>query len=504
MPSPAERSALSGRTLPEVRQRRSSILEPRSTVVDGPRYEDRPPPGTVLDGRYVVGELLGQGGMGYVLAATHTVLGKRLAIKVLRREMTREPSMADLFREEARAASSIGHPNIVEVSDFGTLPATDGVAGASYFVMERIEGRCLADIVAEDGALEVTRAVDIVRQMASALHAAHERGLVHRDVKPENVMLTTRGDRLDHVKILDFGLASLGHDDLRVIGTPEYMSPEQGRARGVDRRSDVYSLGVVLFELVTGKVPFEDRDPLALLRKHAIERAPSAKSLREDLPMAVNDAIERSMSKKPGGRPQTMEAFIELLASIDAPTPTTPIRRSEPLVAIGLVASGPDSVDPSKPRASFSVPRASSRPQAAVVPASSPRPWATPRWAATRWAVPIVVAVIAMCAVVIGALILGRHPSTPSANAAEPVQPVGIAAMVTPTPSSETPAVEASPSRPTSAAPTAITSVRRATASESAMSPEATSTASPTTTPETSSMARGLYYADQNLLDPWE
>ncbi|MBN8609752.1 MAG: serine/threonine protein kinase [Deltaproteobacteria bacterium] len=495
MPATADRPSQSGRTLTEVRQRRSSVFEPRPTVVDAPRIEDRPTAGTVLDGRYEVGELLGQGGMGYVLAATHTVLGKRLAVKVLKREMTRDPEMAELFREEARAASSIGHPNIVEVSDFGTLPSIDGSPGASYFVMERLEGVCLADLISH-GPMEVRRAVEIVRQMASALHAAHERGIVHRDVKPENVILTTRAGRADHVKILDFGLAKLGHDDLRVIGTPEYMSPEQGRARGVDRRSDVYSLGIVLYELLTGTVPFLDRDPLLLLRKHALEAPPSVKSLRADLPDDVVRAIERAIEKRASDRPQTMEDFILLLASIEAPTPTMQARRSQPVVAIGLVDAGPQALDPKKPRPSFSVP--STRPTTPTTQAPS----------SSGWLVPVAVLVVAACVTIAGIVIFGARSEPAAPSAASNTAPLDGAAILT------------APAAPELAGPAVI-----ATTPSSSVTPtrdehshggsgeRVHSVVTPTSSSDPGMGAgevqrptdmQGLYYADQNLLDPWE
>lgn len=493
-----------GRTLHGVRARRSSIFESRATVVDAPRLEDRPPVGTVLDGRYVLGEMLGQGGMGYVLAATHAVLGKRLAVKVLRREMTRDPAMAELFREEARAASSIGHPNIVEVTDFGTLPqlagtAADG-AGASYFVMERLEGACLADVVEDEGALEVRRAVEIVRQMASALHAAHELGILHRDVKPENVMLTTRGGRVDHVKILDFGLAKLGHDDLRIIGTPHYMSPEQGSAKRVDRRSDVYSLGVVLFELVTGQLPFDESDPLRLLRRHALEAIPSAKKLRPELPDAVCLAIERAMAKSPGDRPATMTDFVALLASIEPPSVVQP-RRADASVPMGLVDVGPIPVDPNKPRASFSVPKPSTPPPAPATQVVS-----------SRWTAPLVVTCLALIVIVIALALHRPAPPTalaPTTLAPTTLAPAPVAPLAAPTPTAThdreppaaTPVVSAPVAPPSTTGAPPLARARRVTGGTTA--PESTAPTPPATRGAQGGSQGGSYYSDQNLLDPW-
>ena len=280
---------------------------------------DRPLPGTILEERYEVGKLLGHGGMGYVLAARHVILGTRLALKVLHPEMSRDPEMIERFRREARAASAIGHPNIVEVRDFGQLPSRDGGVGASYFVMEHLEGVGLADALATDGPFSVERAIDVVTQMADALEAAHAQGIIHRDVKPENVILTTRNGRPDHVKILDFGIAKLDSavqisGAFRVLGTPAYMSPEQAQGRVLDARADLYSLAIVLYELLTGGLPFDHPNTLELLRMQVMTPAPSVLEVRPDVPDVIAATLAAALEKNRDARPASMRAFVEMLA----------------------------------------------------------------------------------------------------------------------------------------------------------------------------------------------
>ncbi len=288
-----------------------------TAVSDLPRVEqdhDVPEAGSVVDERYEITGLLGEGGMGHVLSARHVVLGQRLAMKVLRREMTRDEEIVERFRREAKAASAIGHAGIVAVKDFGTLPS-----GASYFVMEHVEGKGLYDTLRESGPFSVARAVDVVRQMADALGAAHAAGIVHRDVKPENVILASFHGRPDHVKILDFGIAKLDFASRlsgahRVLGTPAYMSPEQTRGESLDARTDVYSLGIVLYELLAGDPPFDHPLPLEVLRMQIQTPAPSVKLVRPDVPDALAELIARCLEKSPAARPPSMAALIAALS----------------------------------------------------------------------------------------------------------------------------------------------------------------------------------------------
>ncbi|MFO0685033.1 MAG: protein kinase [Sandaracinus sp.] len=297
---------------------RGSEEELRVTAVSDlpldPRSQDVPPVGAVIDERYEITGLLGEGGMGHVLSARHVVLGHRLAMKVLRREMTRDEEIVERFRREAKAASAIGHTGIVQVKDFGSLPN-----GASYFVMEHVDGKGLYDTLCEEGPFSVARAVDVVRQMADALGAAHAAGIIHRDVKPENVILASFHGRPDHVKILDFGIAKLDFASRlsgahRVLGTPAYMSPEQTRGEVLDARSDVYSLGIVLYELLAGDPPFDHPLPLEVLRMQLQATAPSVASIRADVPEELADVIARCLEKSPAARPASMRALADLLA----------------------------------------------------------------------------------------------------------------------------------------------------------------------------------------------
>ncbi len=226
--------------------------------------------GEVLDGRYRIEEVLGEGGMGVVYGARHEVLGSRVAIKVLRADISGDAEAIARLRREARAASSIGNEHIVDVRDFGQLPD-----GSTFIVMERIDGRDLFTIVCERP-IEWERAVGIALQVCEALGAAHESGIVHRNLKLENVLLTSARGRSDFVKVFDFGIAKMQDGAKitvagRVMGTPEYMSPEQCAGRGVDHRTDIYSFGVMLYEMVTGTLPFFHQDLVALVRMQMLE-----------------------------------------------------------------------------------------------------------------------------------------------------------------------------------------------------------------------------------------
>jgi serine/threonine protein kinase len=334
---------------------------------------DVPNVGTVLDERYEITGLLGQGGMGLVLGARHVVLGQRLAIKVLRREMTRDAEIVERFRREAKAASAIGHTGIVAVKDFGSLPS-----GASYYVMEHVDGVSLADALAQERQFTIARAVDVVSQMADALGAAHAAGVVHRDVKPENVLLTSFHGRPDHVKLLDFGIAKLDFASRlsgahRVLGTPAYMSPEQARGQKLDHRCDVYALGIVLYELLAGDVPFDDKRPLEVLRQQIHTPAPSVKLIRPDAPDEIVALIASCLEKSPEARPASMQSVVERLApfvtprssasSSGASTPT-PAPRSTPRPALPSISVTPIAVS------SRNTPIAST-------PSAMPGPWAT-------------------------------------------------------------------------------------------------------------------------------
>jgi len=270
--------------------------------------------GSEVDGRYRVIELIGEGGMGKVYLAEHVEIGKRVALKVLHPSYSRMPDLVERFRREARAASKIGHPNIVDVTDSGTT-----ADGSVYFVMEYLEGVELGSVIEREGALDVARALKITGQISRALSAAHREGIIHRDLKPENIFLIARDGTADVVKVLDFGIAKTTEAEAArerrltspgmAMGTPEYMSPEQAAGRPADARCDVYALGAILYEMVTGVPPYSGDNFMEILTKKATQDPPPPSQVRAELPSQVSELVMAAMARSPGDRPQTMEAL---------------------------------------------------------------------------------------------------------------------------------------------------------------------------------------------------
>jgi serine/threonine protein kinase len=289
------------------------VLEPRAHVESQPHSDaaedEEPLIGVVLSDRYRVDARIGAGGMGLVYKATHLLIGRTLAIKVLRRRYAEQDEVAKRFALEARVASSVKHMNVVDLLDYGSTPL-----GSPFYVMEFLDGRSLARELARNGPIEPTRALDIACQIARGLSAAHQAGVIHRDLKPDNVYLVAadqHGPEL--VKILDFGIAHVAGRKTRltaagaVVGTPEYMSPEQARGTDLDGRSDLYALGVVLFEALTGKVPLSAESTVGTLTKQVFELAPR---LRDRDPRfaafpSVEAALGRLLAKNRDERPTT-------------------------------------------------------------------------------------------------------------------------------------------------------------------------------------------------------
>jgi serine/threonine protein kinase/TolA-binding protein len=270
--------------------------------------------GAIIDGRYRIVELIGEGGMGKVYLAEHIEIGKRVALKVLHPSYSRMPDLVERFRREARAASKIGHPNIVDVTDSGTTED-----GSEYFVMEYLEGVELGSVLEREGAVDVARALRIAAQICRALAAAHAVGIIHRDLKPENIYLVTRDGSTDVVKVLDFGIAKTTEAEAArerrltspgmAMGTPEYMAPEQAAGRPADARCDVYALGAILYEMTTGVPPYSGDNFMEILTKKATVDPPPPSSIRADLPAPVSKLVLDAMARDPDARPQTMEAF---------------------------------------------------------------------------------------------------------------------------------------------------------------------------------------------------
>jgi len=263
--------------------------------------------GQTIDERYRVESLLGQGGMGLVYRVTHTRLNKPLAIKVLRRENTRDPEVLARFRREAESASAIGNQHIVDVNDFGVLDD-----GSTYFVMECLDGVDLIDAIDLAQRMPEGRAIHIAVQVCRALGAAHDAGIIHRDLKPENVFLIRRNGTEDFVKVLDFGIAKVANGPKRltrageVLGTPHYMSPEQCEGDGVDHRTDIYALGVLLYEMVTGHVPHDADTMMGILTKQMYEDPVPPKVRVPQVSDQLERIIMRCLEKKREHRYQTM------------------------------------------------------------------------------------------------------------------------------------------------------------------------------------------------------
>ena len=263
-------------------------------------------PGTMV-GEYKIGHLLGEGGMGVVYAGTHPEIGKRVAIKVLAPHAADHPDLIHRFKEEARAVNTIRHPNIIDIFAFNQLPD-----GRHYFVMEYLEGESLTARL-ERGSMEFNEMRRLLAQICSALQAAHEAGIVHRDLKPDNIWVAAQHLSESRIKLLDFGIAKL--IDLTNVkttqagvsmGTPHYMPPEQGLGRTVDHRTDIYALGVVLYQIFAGTLPFDGVTPYDIILKHVTEAPLPPSSHRPIAPAAMEPIILDCLAKEPERRPSSM------------------------------------------------------------------------------------------------------------------------------------------------------------------------------------------------------
>ena len=281
----------------------------------------------LLDGQFQILQKIGSGGMGAVYKAAQPAMNRMVAVKILHPKLTNRKDLVSRFRREARAMSHLEHPNTVKVLLYGELDD-----GALYIVMEYLEGRNLNQVVRKEGPLPVERAVPILIQVCGALQEAHLQGIIHRDLKPENIFLSTNGGLRDYPKVLDFGLAKVTERELRpgsimltqegmVFGTPEFMSPEQAQGKVLDARSDVYSLAVILYEVLTGKLPFDAKMPMEYIQMHVTkppipldERVPGKK-----FPAGLGAVIARALEKSADKRYASAADFAQALKPFAGP-----------------------------------------------------------------------------------------------------------------------------------------------------------------------------------------
>ncbi len=323
-----------GRTISST-QEVSHAGQPSSSTAEAPSLIGRE-----IAGRYRVHAKLGEGGMGAVYKAEQMSLKRTVAVKLLRPEVASSQLLLARFNAEAQAVAKLSHPNTVNIYDFG-----QDSDGTLFIAMEFIEGKSLRQVIQAEAPLPLRRALHIASQIASSLTDAHGTSIVHRDLKPDNVMLQDRGKQRDVVRVLDFGIAKL-RDEGRatqmamtqagdMLGTPQYMAPEQIRAEQIDGRTDVYALGCILYEMVTGRLPFEAPTVMALLSKHLLENVvpPSQRRPELNLPPAIDQLVLSAMAKDPSARPATMEQMGEHIAQVLASLPAGTQEQTAQVVA---------------------------------------------------------------------------------------------------------------------------------------------------------------------------
>jgi serine/threonine protein kinase len=309
-------------------------------------------PGTIV-GEYRVEGKLGEGGMAVVYSAVHPLIGKKAAIKVMSPVLSADAGAVARFALEARSVNRIGHPNIVDVFSFGRLPD-----GRSYFVMEWLQGETLYErLWKQHGPLPLNDVINILDQICDALEATHEKGIIHRDLKPANVFLCPVRGRQDLVKLLDFGVAKLAHSEMQtrwtsagsVVGTPDYISPEQARGRDVDGSTDLYSLGVMAYEMVLGRQPFISDNPADAIQMHLCASPPRPSILWKQIPPRLETLLLKLLAKDASERAtfaevrETLSALKPMVTQaldrvIDAPPPPAPLSRRRHVVRLGAVA----------------------------------------------------------------------------------------------------------------------------------------------------------------------
>jgi len=327
------------------------------TVVNAGAHAD-PLAGRVLDGKYELLNRIGQGGMGSVYRARRVHIGDEVAVKLLHSQLVSDESLVERFRREARAAAQLHHPNVVTIHDFGEARGPEGFV---YIVMELVRGTSLRELLRREGRLPAARAVSLMRDICAGVSAAHRRGIVHRDLKPDNVIVAPPDEDHDseRVKVVDFGIAKLR--DMAadgtltqagaVVGTPFYMSPEQCRGEHLDPRSDVYSLGAMLFEMLAGSPPFTASNASGVIIKHVSEPPPPLPA-ELNVPASLRDAVARALSKEPAARQLDAAEFARDMqaaaagAATPAPTPKETLFPTDAPPARVVPAPGPAAAPP--------------------------------------------------------------------------------------------------------------------------------------------------------------
>jgi len=264
-------------------------------------------PGTIVDSRYKIVSRLGAGGMADVFLAEDEQLGRKVALKLLYQRFAEDPGFVERFRREAQAAAGLQHPNVVSVYDRGAFD------GTYYIAMEYLPGRSLKQLIREEAPLDPVRAIDITIQILKAARFAHRRGVIHRDLKPHNVIV----DSADNAKVTDFGIARAGASDMTetgsIMGTAQYLSPEQAQGHAVSAGSDLYSIAVVLYEMVTGRVPFDAESAVTIALKHVSEAPPPPTIVNPSIPPELEQVVMWGLNKNPVDRPGNADQFINAL-----------------------------------------------------------------------------------------------------------------------------------------------------------------------------------------------
>ena len=403
--------------------------------------DDDPMVGRTLEGRYTILARLGSGSMGTVYRAKQHAMGREVAIKILRGDRAADDTAKARFMREARANSLLASPNTVTVFDFG-----QSESGEFYLAMELLEGESLGQRLARVGRLPIPVAVDAARQALRSLSEAHAKGIIHRDLKPDNLffarVLTTPGGHEEIVKVLDFGIAKMIRDDDEqpmgvvetqagtVFGTPRYMSPEQAQGKPLDARTDLYSLGVIVYQMLTGRPPFTDNDAVVVMARHikSTPKRPNEVNPEANIPRELEDVVMRALSKDPDERQASADIFAgELLAALEAQGATTSGVRASITNAAGIRV--PDSMRPPP----MSLPPPARRTTVAGIPV-----------ALVAAAVPVIV-LVAAAGVYLG-MRSGKPPAeAPVATAAPLTAPTATAAQHSPAPEPPTVTPDALP-----------------------------------------------------------